>query len=122
MRLVEAEGKALLQEFGIPVPASVLLEESVVLAEAPFAETVLKPQLLQGGRGRAGWVQMTTGETFPARLAALRSELARLPGSPPILAEERIEALAEYYLAVRIDDALRCPVLLFSTSGGSEVE
>ena len=57
MDLFEFEGKALLRQYGIPVPNSQLItqEDAPEPMAYPF---VLKAQVLTGGRGKAGGVKV----------------------------------------------------------------
>ena len=53
MRLIEADGKTLLRNHGLPVPDGRLLRGDAVL-QRPERTVALKAQILAGGRGKAG--------------------------------------------------------------------
>jgi succinyl-CoA synthetase beta subunit len=121
MRLIEADGKALLKRRGLPVPRGRLYEADEQI-EAPPGGAAIKAQMLAGGRGKRGLVKLADPSDARAVGASIVARM-RADGLPPhVLVEEKIAAEAECYLAWRIDDVRQAPVLLFSTRGGVEIE
>ena len=90
--------------------------------EAPPGGAAIKAQVLAGGRGKRGLVQLAAESDARAVATAIidRMRADNLP--PHVLVEEKIAAESECYLAWRIDDVRQAPVMLFSTQGGVEIE
>lgn len=120
MRLIEAEGKALLRRHGIATPRGVLLAPGAAPpAElAAWPEIVLKAQLPEGGRARRGLVRRAT----PASLGEARAAILALAGPVPLLAEEAVAIERELYLALGIDGTRQTQEVLFAAAGGIGIE
>jgi acyl-CoA synthetase (NDP forming) len=79
MNIHEYQAKAVLREFGVPVPrghAAFSVEEAVTAAKH-FATPVVKAQIHAGGRGKAGGVKVARS------IEEVRREAQRLLGSVP---------------------------------------
>jgi succinyl-CoA synthetase beta subunit len=90
---------------------------------------VVKAQVLAGGRGKAGGIKFskTPDELKRAveELLGMAIETAQTREGlkvEKILVEEMVPHREEYYLAVIMDRTNRGPVVIFSTSGGMEIE
>jgi len=122
MRVLEFQAKKLFRERGIPVPKGSLVRTPADL-EGLHYPAVLKAQVPVGGRGKAGAIRFVSDAKEAAR--ALR-ELLRtsVKGYPvlAVLAEEKVEATKELYLAVLIDRTSCAPLILASAFGGVEIE
>ena len=124
MDLLEYQAKKLFHEIGIPVLPSQRIDHPRDLKglKIPYP-VVLKSQVPAGGRGRAGGIRFV--ENTIDAIAAARA-IFNLPilGQYPqvLLAEARYDAERELYLAVILDYALGCPVLLGSSQGGIDAE
>jgi succinyl-CoA synthetase beta subunit len=119
--LIEADGKTLLAEHGIPVPEGVLVTDAVTAlpSEGPW---IVKAQVPIGGRAKAGGIiQCTTPTEVEAAVATLLGH--RLKGHPvhACLVEAAVVG-QERYLAVMIDAAGYGLRVIYSTLGGIEVE
>lgn len=124
MNLYEHEGKGLLSRRGIPVPRGVVVRSLRDLDGAAGSFPLLvKAQVLAGGRGKAGGVcGVGSREELEAAISSLLgSTLLREPVRS-VLVEEALPVAREYYLACVYDQATGSPAVLFSTSGGMEVE
>lgn len=126
MFLEEAAAKSLLAEAGIRVPTGRLArspEEAREAARAVGGPVAVKAQVAAGGRGRSGGIRFAAGpaEAGSAAAALLGRALSGLPVGA-VLVEERLPVERELYAAVVTDARRRCPVLLFSTEGGVEIE
>lgn len=120
MRLREYEGKQLLQKHGIEIPAGWLLRaEDTMTVET---DCVLKCQVLEGGRGKAGLVRKVSASDSGAVISTLRAAMHDKGYVPDILVEQVTDIEAEYYACVRIDDVAQRIAILFSTQGGIDVE
>ena len=127
-RLFEYQGKEFLKAGGIAIPmgevASTAQEAHEVASriEKPVA---VKAQVWVGGRGKAGAVKLanTPEEAEKTANAILGMELKGFPVRK-VLVEERLNIDKEYYLSIIADGSResRCPMLMFSTEGGMEIE
>jgi succinyl-CoA synthetase beta subunit len=84
---------------------------------------VIKAQILQGGRGKAGGIRPVSNieEARAAARDLLSKELKgeRLAG---VLAEEQVDIAEERYLGITVDDVSGKPLLIISAEGGVEIE
>lgn len=121
MLLIEADGKALFAEQGIPVPAGVLVTDVVppLPGDGPW---MVKAQVPVGGRGKAGGILLC--DTQPEVEAAVLGMLcSRLKGH--VVDACLVEAAAvgqERYLAIMVDPASYGLRVIYSTQGGIEIE
>jgi succinyl-CoA synthetase beta subunit len=125
-RLYEYQGKALLKQGGIPVPAGGVAstpEEARRIAAELARPVVLKIQVWVTGRARLGGIQ------FADSPAEAEDHARRLLGMKVgrfvvdrLLVEEKLAIAAEYFVGLVLDDALKQPVLVFSPAGGTGVE
>ena len=125
MKLREYEAKKILREYGIPVPAGFLIRSAADLP-AHLTELgekiVLKAQVDVGGRGKAGGILLADRNNAVATAQDLfKKEIRGLPVRE-VLAEQRLEIQHEYYLSVTVDRSSRQPLLLFTESGGVDIE
>lgn len=121
MNICEADGKKLFMDYGIDVPTGHVLDELDEIPETYREATVLKAQVLAGGRGKRGLVRVSRG-TVADDLAQVRTAL-RASGDPPVVLCEQLLAIeAEYYLAMVVNPASMQVELMFSLAGGVDVE
>jgi len=125
MKLREYEAKNVLKDAGIPVPAGFLIRSADELA--PYLGAlgdafVLKAQVDVGGRGKAGGILMA-GKADGINLAKdlFGREIKGLPVKE-ILAEKRLDIQHEYYLSITVDRSSKQPLILFTESGGVDIE
>lgn len=126
MRLYEYEAKAVLAQTGIDTPKGVVLTQpgqELPGEGLPPLPLVLKSQVLTGGRMKAGAIR------FADDLSIAQAQLASLWQVPvngllprAILVEPRLPIVDEYYAAVTYDQLSKLPVLIFSRTGGIDVE
>ena len=125
MDFTEAEAKALLRQAGIPVPPGEVCAdpEAAAAAAARLGPAAVKAQVPTGKRGKAGGIRLadTPGQARAAAQAILGMEIAG-HRVERVLVEQRAEIAEELYLAVINDVATRGPMILFSSSGGMDVE
>jgi succinyl-CoA synthetase beta subunit len=125
MKLLEFEAKEILKNAGIPVPRGILIrpgDDPVVAASQIGAQVVLKAQVDVGGRGKAGGILMADGGTVQKIADTLfNSSIKGVPVNT-VLVEERITIGHEYYLSVTIDRSSGSPLVLFTASGGVDIE
>lgn len=126
MRLFEYQGKDLLKSAGLTVPKGGLVasrDEALEAMRRLGGAMMLKAQLRQGGRGKAGLIQAVESPRDCDDVFRRLSE-ATLDGErvAAILAEERVQAAEELYAAVTVDDVAGTPLVVASRQGGTDVE
>ena len=133
MKIHEYQAKAVLSEFGIPVPKGVAAatpQEAAAAAAEMGERSVVKAQVHAGGRGLAGGVKVvgSPDEAAAAAEALLGSRLVTHQTGPEgvpvnrVLIEEATQTAKEYYLAIVIDSGSRGPVVMASEAGGMDIE
>ena len=133
MRIHEYQAKALLSQYGVPVPkgklASTPAEAREIAAEIG-GKAVVKAQVYAGGRGKAGGIEMVNGpqeaevaarKLIGTRLATRQTGPEGVPVSK-VMVEEASDVSRELYLSVLIDGTSRSPVMMASQAGGMEIE
>ncbi len=125
-RLYEYQSKKLLREGGIRVPEGEVAfsaAEAGDIARRIGRPVVLKIQVWLTGRAGLGGIQ------FADTAAEAEEKAGRLIGMKVghftvdrILVEEKLAVKAEFFAGLVMDDARKCPVLIFSAVGGTGVE
>jgi succinyl-CoA synthetase beta subunit len=134
MNIHEYQAKAVLREFGVPVPRGIAAF-SVADAEKAARDLggpvwVVKAQIHAGGRGKAGGVKVVKS------VDEVKREAARLLGSTLVThqtgphgkqvrrlyIEEGSAIEREYYLSALVDRATSRVAFVASTEGGVEIE
>src|SRR5215213_5982092 len=126
MRFYEYESRAIVRDAGIPVTDYGLAhsaEEAREIAARIGGPTVIKSQVLTGGRMKAGGVQFAD---TPEEAEAHAAEILKLEinGHMPrgILVDPKAEVVQEYYAGVVWDGIRKKPVMIFSPVGGIDIE
>src|SRR5208282_364829 len=126
MRFYEYESREIVKRAGIPVtdygfttdPA-----EAAEIARRIAGPTVIKSQVLTGGRMKAGGVKFAD---TPEQAQAHAEEILKLQigGHMPrgVLVDPRAEVEQEYYAGVVWDGTRKQPVMIFSPVGGIDIE
>jgi succinyl-CoA synthetase beta subunit len=126
MRFYEYEAREIVKRAGIPVtdygfttdPA-----EAAAIAQRIGGPTVIKSQVLSGGRMKAGGVKFAG---TPAEAEAHAREILKLEigGHMPrgVLVDPKAEVEQEYYAGVVWDGTRKRPVMIFSPVGGIDIE
>ncbi len=124
MKLLEYEAKHIFREFGIPVPAGVVVRSAEELSDLPGLgeELAFKAQLEVGGRGKAGGILFGTRADAKRIARDLFSRTIRGLPVDRILVEDRLSIQQEYYLSMMVDRSHREILILFALSGGVEIE
>jgi succinyl-CoA synthetase beta subunit len=127
-RLHEHEGKALFKIAGMPIPEGDVArtpEEAGKIAEKIGKPVVIKVQIWAGGRGKAGGVKFADTPQEAEKVAAsLLGTTIKGLLVEKVLVEEKLAIEKEYYAGIIVNaqaDA-RCPVVMFSTEGGMDIE
>src|SRR5690348_12807014 len=126
MDLNEYQGKQLFKQFGIPVSegrVATTPAEARAAAEEIGGQVVVKAQVLTGGRGKAGGIQLADG---PAEAEEKAKQVLGLDIRGHVVKTLWIEKASdiskEYYLSVTFDRGAKKPLFMFTTQGGMEIE
>ena len=126
MRFFEFESRQIVAKAGIPVSAhgfATTAEEARRIAGEIDGPTVIKSQVLTGGRMKAGGVKFADTPDEAAEHAAAILQL-EINGHMPrgVLVDSRVAVKQEYYAGVVWDGMRKQPVMLFSDMGGIDIE
>ena len=125
MDFEEAEAKELLRQAGIPVPPGELCRDAEAAAAAVgrLGRSAVKAQVPSGKRGKAGGIRLVdnAAQARAAAQAILGMEIAG-HRVERLLVEKCADIAQELYAAVLNDVQTRAPMVLFSTSGGMDIE
>ena len=126
MRLYEFEGSGLFRSAGIPVPEFAVAadpKEARQQATEMGLPVVIKAQVLTGGRGLAGGVQVAESldQVAAATQRILGSSIRGLPVLRVMVAR-KVEITQEFYLGVTVDGYEGTPVAILSAAGGVSIE
>ena len=121
MDLFEYEGKQFFRQAGIPVPESQLVSSPACPPPMPFPY-VLKAQVMTGGRGKLGGIQVCRNEEeFHTNAASILGMTMKGHPVHGLLAEEMVRPERELYLAMTLQ-GVKTPTLIASAMGGMEIE
>lgn len=123
MRLFEHQAKELFEEVGIPIPKGRLVSSASELdgaVEEVGVPCVIKAQVLQGGRGKAGLIQLAS----TAEEARTKSEqiLDSLENGRKLLVEQALNIDKEIYLSITTEPETGSALVMISAEGGMEIE
>ena len=126
MDLYEYQGKQLFKQFGIPVSDGRFVttpEDARKAAEELGGQVVVKAQVLTGGRGKAGGIQLANdpGEAEEKARQVLGLDI-RGHVVEKLWIEKASDIAKEYYLSVTFDRGAKQPLFMFTTQGGVEIE
>lgn len=141
MNIHEYQAKQLLADFGVPVPAGApaqsVEEFETALATLPDGAVVVKSQIHAGGRGKGTF---TDGFKGGVKVLGSKEEAKEIAGKMlgntlvthqtgeagrqvnTVYFTECSDIEKEYYLAILMDRASSCPVIIASTEGGVDIE
>lgn len=125
-KLYEYQSKKILRDGGVRVPEGGLATtpaEAGMIAASLGRPVVLKIQVWVTGRAGLGGIQFADtpaeAEEKAGRLFGLK---VRNYVVDRILVEEKLAIRSEFFAGLILDDALKCPFLIFSPIGGTGVE
>jgi succinyl-CoA synthetase beta subunit/citryl-CoA synthetase large subunit len=126
MKFYEYEARQIVEQAGIPVTKygfAKTAEEARAIAADIDGPTVIKSQVLTGGRMKAGGVKFAD---TPDEAAAHAEDILELEinGLMPrgVLVDPKAQVKQEYYAGVVWDGTRKQPLLLFSDMGGIDIE
>jgi succinyl-CoA synthetase beta subunit/citryl-CoA synthetase large subunit len=126
MRFFEYESREIVKRAGIPVTDfgfTTDAAEARAIAERIGGPTVIKSQVLTGGRMKAGGVKFADTPEEAEQHAADILQL-EINGHMPrgVLVDPKADVKQEYYAGVVWDGIAKKPVILFSDMGGIDIE
>jgi len=133
MKIHEYQAKALLAEYGIPVPEGAVANspaEAKKIAAEMKGKVAVKAQVYAGGRGKAGGIKVANspeeaekaaGQILGTRLVTHQTTAEGVPVSK-VLVEKAMDVKRELYLSIIVDGASRMPVMMASEAGGMDIE
>jgi len=133
VKIHEYQAKALLSDFGIPVPEGSVAAtpaEAGKIATKLGGRVAIKAQVYAGGRGKAGGIKVANtpeeaeklaGQIIGTRLITHQTPPEGVPVSK-VLVEKAIDFKRELYLSIIIDSVSRMPVMMASEAGGMDIE
>jgi succinyl-CoA synthetase beta subunit len=123
VELFEHQAKELFQEAGIPVPEGKLavnaseVDDTVREVGLPCA---IKAQVLQGGRGKAGLIQLaSTVEEVQKKSEQI---FGLLGNGSSLLIEQALDIERELYLSITAEPETGSALVMASAEGGVEIE
>jgi succinyl-CoA synthetase beta subunit len=126
MDLYEYQGKELFRRFGIPVSDGRLAsspEEARTAAQELGGQVVVKAQVLTGGRGKAGGIQLADGPDDAEEHARnilgmdINGHVVR-----KLWIESASDIAREYYLSLTFDRGEKKALFMFTREGGIDIE
>jgi succinyl-CoA synthetase beta subunit len=126
MKLFEYQSMGLLAEYGIPTPrygTASDRDEACRIAESLGGRSVVKAQVLAGGRGKAGGVKLAgnAGEAGNAAVDILAMTIQDMKVKK-VIVSQRFDIAKEFYLGCVVNRDARSAEIIFSGSGGIDIE
>ena len=133
MKIHEYQAKALLREFGVPVPRGEVADSPAgarAVAARLGGRVVVKAQVHAGGRGKAGGIKLAADASGAEQAAGqILGMMLKTPQTPPegirvrrVLVEEASVVARELYLSIALDRGCSTHVVMASEAGGMEIE
>ena len=134
MKIHEYQGKALLKEYGVPVPRGIVArtaeEAEGAAKELGTDVVVVKAQIHAGGRGKGGGVKLAKSPAEAKEIASqmLGMNLVTHQTGPEgrevktLLIEEGLPIDKEFYLGITLDRLTGRNVFMASSAGGMDIE
>ncbi len=134
MKIHEYQGKAILKEYGVPVPRGIVArtadEAEAAAKELGTGVVVVKAQIHAGGRGKGGGVKLAKSPEETREIASemLGMTLVTHQTGPEgrevktLLIEEGLPIDREFYLGITLDRVTSRNVFMASSAGGMDIE
>jgi succinyl-CoA synthetase beta subunit len=124
--LYEYQGKQLFARYGIPVSEGAIAAtpaEARAAAEELGGPVVVKAQVLVGGRGKAGGIQLAAdpAEAEQQAEAILGMDITGHTVHR-VWVERSSDIEREYYFSITFDRGAKRPLLMLTTAGGIDIE
>jgi succinyl-CoA synthetase beta subunit len=128
MKLLEYQAKAVFKKYDIPIQKGMVIDAAEGIAEKLGAAdlqfpVVIKAQVQIGGRGKAGGVQFADTPEEAVKLCEkmLGMDIRGFRANELLVLEKK-EIAKEWYLSIMLDRYSKSPLLIFSPSGGMDIE
>jgi succinyl-CoA synthetase beta subunit len=126
VKLHEYQSKQLFAKFGVPIPkgdVATTPEEARRISAELGGPVVVKSQVLVGGRGKAGGIQLAADPDQAYQVASeiLGMQIKGLTVKK-VLIDQASDIRKEIYLGIVIDRSARRAVMMASAEGGVEIE
>lgn len=124
-RLHEYQGKALLNQSGIPIPRGITLHPGELrkIEDFDFYPAVIKGQAWTTSRFKQGLIKFAENADQANGIASeIFGRMVNNFAIDTLLLEEKIEIAHEYFFSYMIDDSSGKPKYIFSSIGGSGIE
>jgi succinyl-CoA synthetase beta subunit len=133
VKVHEYQAKALLREFGVPVPDGDVADTPArarEIAQRLGGGVVVKAQVHAGGRGKAGGIKLAAdaagAEVAAAQILGMRLKTPQTPPEGIVVRSvwvERASAIErELYLSMTLDRTRATHVVMASPAGGMDIE
>ncbi len=134
MKIHEYQGKAILKDYGVPVPRGITArspdEAENAAAKLGTDIVVVKAQIHAGGRGKGGGVKIAKSPAEAREIASqiLGMQLVTHQTGPDgqevktLLIEEGLPIDREFYLGITLDRVTGRNVFMASSEGGMDIE
>jgi succinyl-CoA synthetase beta subunit len=134
MKIHEYQGKALLKEYGVPVPRGIVArtpeEAEAAAKELGTDVVVVKAQIHAGGRGKGGGVKLAKSPEEAKQIASemIGMQLITHQTGPDgqqvktLLVEEGLPIDKEFYLGITLDRVTGRNTFMASSAGGMDIE
>ncbi|MEE8151824.1 MAG: ADP-forming succinate--CoA ligase subunit beta [candidate division NC10 bacterium] len=133
MKIHEYQAKAILADFGVPVPRGRVAgtpADASAIARELGGTVVVKAQIHAGGRGKGGGVKLAKSPREAEQVASqILGMMLKTHQTGPegqrvtrVLVEEAMDIHQEMYLGIVIDRSVDLPVIMASSAGGMDIE
>ena len=139
MKIHEYQGKAILKEYGVPVPRGIVArtadEAEAAAKELGTDVCVVKAQIHAGGRGKGGGVKLAKSPEQAGQIADdILGMMLKTPQTPPegklvrkvLVAQDVFYPGAnepkEFYISILTDRGSGSNVIIYSPDGGMDIE
>jgi succinyl-CoA synthetase beta subunit len=126
MKIHEYQARQLFKKYGIPVPDGTLCHSAEEVEKAVNSKegmTVIKAQVLAGGRGKAGGVKLakTKSEAIKHAKSILGMNIKGYTVEK-VLVTDAVDIKKEFYVGLINDRNTKSVILMVSAEGGVEIE
>lgn len=127
MNLYEWEGKKLFAKHGISTPRGVVVRRGddvqKMYATLEVTDVVVKAQVLSGKRGKNNGIKFcASAEEADSAVQELFNTNIRGQYVAAVIIEEKLAIAEEHYLSITYDTNKKQPLLIYSKSGGMDIE
>src|SRR6476620_11591029 len=134
MKIHEYQGKAILKDYGVPVPRGIVArtpdEAEAAARELGTDIVVVKAQIHAGGRGKGGGVKLAKSPAEAKEIASkLLGMMLKTHQTGPegqkvriLYVEQGLDIARELYLAITLDRATSRLTFMASAEGGMDIE